>query len=386
MLSCTGVPGTRLSDSYLSPPILLQSDSSSSSCIMAFNLHPTNGTRGTRSKVTKQQDRRGFEVFFAVLVALISVGVKLAVHQRSDNNGNFSLSGALLILFSVMGLFIIERGTRPPRNDAWHYIHWKESNKSEAPTLVCLGDSLTHGTVSANWVGDLYGGGKATAYEIWCQDELLHVVNCGQNNLVTHTCLHERIDWALACEPNYVVLMIGTNDCRGIYNWAWRWQLETMWWTPERLSLERLECNVETMVKRLIQHHPQMQVGLCTLPPLGEDLMNQANTQIVDQANQRIREIAVKYKDQCTLLDVNKTLVSKIRRDQIKWPVRYMFVPAFLFSFPHVVLGTSLTQLAKLINNQVMFEGLHLNEAGGKIVTELVANWLRAQGLSVRGQ
>jgi hypothetical protein len=33
------------------------------------------------------------------------------------------------------------------------------------------------------------------------------------------------------------------------------------------------------------------------------------------------------------------------------------------------------------MNNQVMFEGVHLNETGGRIVTDLVVGWLQELGL-----
>jgi lysophospholipase L1-like esterase len=331
----------------------------------------------------RRQDRRGFEVCFILLLGMIFVALwwlrNVPVAPVATVLRLLLLLLLLLqLLLSVVGLYVVEQASRPPSNDAYHYVRWKASNKSDAPTLVCLGDSLTHGTFSAPWVEDIVEHAPS-----WSKEQPLHVVNCGQNNLVTHTCLHERVDWTLACQPQYVVVMIGTNDCRGVYNRGWRWQLETMWWTPEPLCLDVLECNIESMVQKLVHAHPLRQVGLCTIPPLGEDLRNRANVEVVGPANERIRRIAAKYPDQCALLDVYRGLTSQIRQDQLKWPVRLFFLPAIVFAFPRFLFGTSLKTLGKIINNQVMFEGLHLNETGGQVITTLVVQWLQAKGLSL---
>ena len=220
----------------------------------------------------RRQDRRGFEVCFVLLFGIFFV----ALRRLLGNEAVTPVANVLVLvqlLLSVLGLYIVEKASRPPSNDAYHYVRWNSSNKSDAPTLVCLGDSLTHGTFSAPWVEDIMVHASST----WSKEQPLHVVNCGQNNLVTHTCLHERVDWTLACQPQYVVVMIGTNDCRGLYNGGWRWQLETMWWTPEPLSLDVMERNVHSMVQKLVHAHPLRQVGLCTIPPLGEDLRNRSN-------------------------------------------------------------------------------------------------------------
>jgi hypothetical protein len=89
------------------------------------------------------------------------------------------------------------------------------------------------------------------------------------------------------------------------------------------------------------------------------------------------------YPDQCTLLDVYSGLTSQIRQDQLKWPVRLFFLPAIVFALPRFLFGTSLKTLGKIINNQVLFEGLHLNETGGQVITTLVVIWLQAKGVTL---
>src|SRR6218665_1058966 len=67
-------------------------------------------------------------------------------------------------------------------------------------TLVCFGDSNTHGNVSYNWVSDL---GRIF--------HDLQVLNAGVNSDLTYSLL-QRIDDVIACQPDFITVLAGTND------------------------------------------------------------------------------------------------------------------------------------------------------------------------------
>ena len=67
--------------------------------------------------------------------------------------------------------------------------------------VTCVGDSITHGNVSTNYVDML---------ERWL-GEGYFFYNAGVNSDLTFTVL-ERLDDVIATQPDFVTLLIGTND------------------------------------------------------------------------------------------------------------------------------------------------------------------------------
>jgi hypothetical protein len=54
---------------------------------------------------------------------------------------------------------------------------------------------------------------------------LLQVINAGQNGICSWTILHERIPFVIACKPDFVTILIGYNDVRGVYRADWAIEL-----------------------------------------------------------------------------------------------------------------------------------------------------------------
>src|SRR5580698_2989490 len=78
--------------------------------------------------------------------------------------------------------------------------------------LVCAGDSITHGLVNPNYVKPL-------------QERLasrrVQVINAGVSGDLAVN-LHNRIDAIVACRPDVVTVLIGTNDVAAQIDARWR--------------------------------------------------------------------------------------------------------------------------------------------------------------------
>ena len=316
--------------------------------------------------------------------------------------------------FAAVGMYVLDLSTRPPSNDVEAFLmrrkekHLVVRQEKEERTLVCLGDSLTHGKGSSNWVDRIVPQfvstlQNKTSVVVTTTTEnsnnhdkplSLSVVNCGQNNMITEVALKERVDWVLDCQPNYVVVLLGTNDCRGLVDKGWKNQLEYMWWTQKPLSLETLETNLRGIVTKLLSTSTadgngnsipvlQRKVALCTLPPMSEQL-NEKPNQLIRHVNKTIiAKIAQEHKDRCTLLDIYTALETKIRQESRnhdnKLPVGMVTVLGPAFAFAHCCMGYSINRLSNMIGNVVLSDGLHLNDAGGNVVCDLVVDFLTKQ-------
>jgi lysophospholipase L1-like esterase len=168
-----------------------------------------------------------------------------------------------------------------PRDTPASYIRAaKKSSPStrqsgEKPAvLVCAGDSLTHGSVSANWVNRvafrLLGGAGP--------DKKHTVLNAGVNS-ETVAALRNRIEDIIAARPTFLTILIGTNDLIGsLDSSAARMYILKL---PGRQktfpSLESYTVELRALVQELDDRlPPDSKIAVLSPPPLGECIDGQA--------------------------------------------------------------------------------------------------------------
>ncbi len=125
--------------------------------------------------------------------------------------------------------------------------------------VVFVGDSITMGTVSGNYVDMLGERLDADKYDL---------VNAGINSQLSYNIL-QRLDEVIACEPDYVFVLIGTNDvnavilegnAEGYINGQNLPQPPSAAWYRENMTVIATKLKVET----------KAQIVLLSLPTVGE--------------------------------------------------------------------------------------------------------------------
>jgi lysophospholipase L1-like esterase len=250
-------------------------------------------------RIPPRQDCRGFYEFFVLSIAIITLS--LVGYLRSE--GQYPRICIVFAIVGVCGLIMAEGLSRPPHNGAHEFVRdearWGKRD-DDAQVLVCLGDSLTHAACSANWVDTIshqLEGQKQTKLR------KLLVVNAGQSSICTHTILNERLDHVMDCRPDFVFVMIGTNDVMAIYRQDWVKDKMRLWNLPDMPSEEIIISirNLTDIVKRLYQ------------PPMGEDI-NCAANQLVQRINRCMHNIKedLHTEDRFSVLDINDSLWEEI--------------------------------------------------------------------------
>ena len=237
-------------------------------------------------------------------------------------------------------------------------------------TLVMLGDSITHQTLSGNFCRIIQ---KRRASDLW-------VVNCGQNSILTYTILKERVDWVVACNPHYVSVMIGTNDIKGVYCKEWGDGSKVTWNIDENVSFENFEKNLKAIIEKLVAETEAV-VGVNTLVMMGEDLERDANVHI-RKANVIIKKLAKAAGPRVTVIDsygnlekyLLKNSTEEKRRASLK--VEDFGTVTSSLAIKMKLLGQSYNQVAKPYGLTVMVDALHLNDTGAEVVAEGVLGWL----------
>jgi lysophospholipase L1-like esterase len=185
--------------------------------------------------------------------------------------------------------------------------------------VACLGDSITQGQLSANWVDQLQREHPGDG---------LTFVNAGVNGDLAWN-VRQRLDPVVSLRPDVAVLLIGTNDI-------------TVAAGPP--SLGWYEEDVAGILDRLRQE-TSARIAAIEIPPAGEDLSSARNQQTM-LYNAALHRLAA----------------------QRAVPVLPLFSRlAALLPGAH---GNGLT---------IFTDGLHLNDRAGAVVAELVGAFLAEQ-------
>lgn len=360
------------------------------------------------SGASNRNDRRGFDVIIQLLIVgiLVSLGIMVIYDWKV---------GLVCFVLCCIYLITAEAVSSRPDNNPFTFLKWRQRNVdnteiANCPILLCLGDSLTHGNCSASYTPEIpYQLSLKLGLPVPSSDkhyaatftEPIFVVNGGQNSITSHTVLHEKlIPYMNMIRPDYVFILIGTNDiqalCRPQLIGSFIRHVNRI---PENPTLQKFEQNLRQMINYILNEDdntqssssrndtnygnisPHVQLGICTLPPLGENLNSYSN-QMIRQANGIIERL-VAEKSTCpriTLIPLYQELEKVILQKQWKYSIPYdiwWWVAIIMNPIYHVSHGSLLswnTMSYLMGNHVVMSDGIHLNETGRDILVQLLVN------------
>lgn len=313
---------------------------------------------------------RTLEVVYATATILLCLGFQ-QWHQ------GHLWAAAVLWVVAASVLYVLEQTAQEPPNSAYDFVRRGGAKEKHKPILICLGDSITQGKCSSNWVSKLSN--------LMQEKQPLEILNNAQNSITTYTVLQERVDWTLACDPDFCVLLIGSNDAHALVNPGWNRIEQSCWGLTGPITEATVEANFRGIVDKLLHSKPDLKVAICTIPPLGEDLTAVWNREGADKVNSIIRKVVgeatKKFHDRLTLLDVHGALTSKIRRaDQSSGSSMSMLLYHMAWQgYGRHVFGLEWNTMSSWLGNAVLIDAIHLNDTGGSILSSLVADWLVQQ-------
>jgi len=228
--------------------------------------------------------------------------------------------------------------------------------------IACIGDSLTHGNIGQSWVDYLR--------EEFPNDIFL---NEGINGNTAWQVL-QRLDPILKCKPDLIILMIGTNDALGSFDIDSGLRYKKNNNLPEVPSFEKYK---EQLLELIDKIGLSSKVVICTLPPIGENMDSEANKH-VNKFNDYIELVATQKN--ISLLTVSDALWSDInsRTYSLKLEYNPKAIPLLrrIFGgiFHHYLFKKSWDDIAKAKGQWILFDQIHLNERGAKVVYKIAKN------------
>ena len=161
--------------------------------------------------------------------------------------------------------------------------------------IVCLGDSITKGRFSYNWVKQLSDEFKG---------KNIRFFNLGKNRELAFNALN-RVDKIIPIQPDYIIILLGTNDVFATLrkeNTKRYIRLEKL---PRQPTIEWYVENIGKIINHL-KTNTSAKIAIITLPIIGEDLNNIAN-KTVDKYNTELTNLSKQNELGC--LDMNQKMI-----------------------------------------------------------------------------
>ncbi len=230
--------------------------------------------------------------------------------------------------------------------------------------VVCLGASIVHGRISVDFV-DLLRRRVAGRDLVF--------VNAGVSGDLAYNA-RQRLDQVVACAPDYVVVLVGTNDVTSTLNENVARLAMRSRRLPCRPSIAWYRENLAQIVVRL-QEQTRAAVGLASLPVLGEDLASLANER-VRAFNAVIREVAEAHG--AAYLPVHErqaAFLARARADHGR-PFRGNPLLVMAAGVQRFLLGQDLDSISRRNGLVLTTDLMHMNSQGANLIADEVAAFL----------
>jgi len=233
--------------------------------------------------------------------------------------------------------------------------------------VVCLGDSITRGQVSASYVDILDEKMGKDGFQF---------VNGGVNNDLAYNVL-ERLDDFIDLKPQFVTLLIGTNDILAQHTPYKGMGLRILKHLPQKADYGWYIANLREIIRR-IKIWTHAKIGLISIPVIGEDLSSPA-IQVVRMYNTSVHQVAVQEK--ISYLPVFERQIQYLKATRTKPEGRayahFMLMTGELLA-ARGLFHVDYDAFSRRKGYHLVTDGVHFNQQGARLIAEEIEKWLWA--------
>ena len=264
------------------------------------------------------------------------------------------------IVMNIYKLPLIRKSWQLPNMAA---ATFEISSNNTKPVVVCCGDSITHGHIGYDWVSSLRNIDKSKVY-----------INAGINADLTWN-LNQRIHDIIKHDPDYVTILIGTNDAIGSQKIK---HIQDYYVSTKGLPrLPHIDWYASELEKFIIdiQSKTNAKIAISTLSWLGEQSEAEI-IKVVRSHNNIIRDLSAKYnlklidlfKEFDQIIDINNS----VPYTTTEWR-RLRGLRAVIL---HYVFGWSWNRIGRKYKLKLLCDHIHLNEKAGVMLEELMKDFI----------
>ena len=264
------------------------------------------------------------------------------------------------IIMNIYKLPLIRKSWQLPNMAASTFEVPKNNTK---PIVVFCGDSITHGHIGYDWVSALRKKDDSKIY-----------INAGINADLTWN-LNERVDNIIKHNPDYITILIGTNDAIGSQNikHIQDYYVSTKG-LPRLPHIDWYRSELERFITT-VTVQTDAKIAISTLPWLGEQSNAEIITVVKDH-NDIIRLLSKKYN--LTLIDLFKHFQDIIdSNNSVPYTTtEWRRIRGLRAVILHYVFGWSWNQTGKKYRLKLLCDHIHLNEKSGAIFQNLMEDFI----------
>lgn len=279
-----------------------------------------------------------------------------------------------LIAYLALGAIIYAgyQSLKPPRNRPGHFERQKENHNKRV--VACLGDSITHGAVSHNYV-------EMLSQTLASQN--IAVMNAGINGDLVWN-LNQRLEGVILNRPEVVTILIGTNDVGASLSSSANAFYVAYKRLPQSPDLQWYEENLRAVISRL-QNETNAEIALFSLPVLGEELDHLANVnaEIYSQVAKNIAEdTGVTY---LPLNEAQRAYLQARPLSEVKTLNTTNNPDMFVAIVERYILRKTYDQIGHKRGFQLTSEGVHMNSRGAEMIYDMALDFI-SQAIAKKDQ
>jgi lysophospholipase L1-like esterase len=269
------------------------------------------------------------------------------------------------IYFVVCAVFIFS----PPAGNPRSFLRQKEIACPGRKRIVLIGDSITHGHVGSDYAAMLKRRLKKSG-------KVMDLINAGINGQLAWNVV-QNIDDIVACNPDYVTILIGTNDAHSTLDPANERSYVRQWKLPQVPDAAWYRKNLEEILGTL-KDLTKAKVAVLSLPTIGENPEDPA-FKLGQTYSAIAKEVAAKAG--VTYLPLCEAMTARIKEHPST--MLYNAKRQALMQIGQVLMhyhGIPYGWISYTFKLRFHVDNLHLNNAGAAMVVDLVEKFVLGDG------
>lgn len=261
-------------------------------------------------------------------------------------------------------IFTTYQAQKKPNNDPPSFLN-KRTSLSAKKVIVCIGDSLTHGKVSYNYVDILS--------EI-LDPEGYYLINAGINSEHAYHAF-QRLDDIIKCKPDFITILIGSNDANATLSEENRIRAVKKKKLPTLPTDSFFRENLINICTKL-RAKTVAKIALLSIPPIGEEFHHDA-FKTATRYSQIIKEIAVKQ--EITYIPIHEKMTIFLENQNNQPLVSYgnnWKVVMYKGILLHFLLNRSFDDISESNGFLILTDLLHLNSKGAEIIAHSIKDFI----------
>jgi lysophospholipase L1-like esterase len=278
----------------------------------------------------------------------------------------FIIVTLLAIILLIFYRVIINRIFSLPKDNPKEFVlrlGKNPSSFSNKKRIVFIGDSLTHGNMSVNYL-------EIIAKKLG--NDTFDYINGGLNASLAYNIL-ERLDDIILCKPDYAIVLIGTNDAHRSIKLYKHSITNRKLHLPQDPDKKWFIENLRKIITTL-QQKTNANIALCSIPPIGEETTHIVFKQSIDYSKtiQKIaKDMNVGY------LPVNERMRKFLEQNpsKPKYPIEHKLDRSTAIKY--FIQHLSLDEISRKNGFSLLVDHIHLNSKGANILAELIVNYIQ---------